>query len=102
MTYERLYKLTGPCITRLVQISSLDACSVENAAYDPSDWLGPWRGYISEKAKGPAGRALLAAAGVPPEEVPPAPARELVSPMLVNVLGVTSAISSNGMQAYLD
>ena len=53
---------------------------MENAPYDPADWMGPWRGYITEKANGPAGRAMLAAMGVPPDEVPPAPARVLVIP----------------------
>ena len=48
------------------------------APYDPNDWLGPWRGYIRVLSQGPVGRAKLAAEGIPPEEIPPEPPRNLV------------------------
>ena len=64
------------------------ALRAEKAPFDADDWLGPWRGYIGVMAKGPAGRAVLAAAGFPPEEIPPAPPRVLVRPKDLQGLGV--------------
>ena len=44
-----------------------------NGPFDRADWMGPHRRRIDVLSQAPAGRALLVAAHVPREEIPPAP-----------------------------